>query len=362
MASPEPLREPAQSGPCSRKRFNWPRHSIAEGGPKPRARTSRDGKSRGPEPHAPLHPAPTGRRDLSMHDVPDPWEGQDGEIDIVPDDSAYLYDADPDGEPAAPQVVTIEKPAAPASSLYVSPSIVPPTDLAELRATVDRMAGGYGSDRARRATGFAALDASLTGGGLPADSVIDRLGAPGSGAHAFAGRLLADAHTRGETVAVVDSTGSFSPVPFGFGGDRVLWLRVPGADANDIAWAIEQILRSRAVSLVVGLIPPALSVPASRRLQLAAETGSAMARLVREPHVASSACAVELRFAPLASPAMLGQPRAFPARASRVTVARVRGGSPGATFVLSIDDERESMTVGAPAAAARTPRRIASSA
>ncbi len=180
-------------------------------------------------------------------------------------------------------------------------------------------------------TGFAALDAQLPGGGLPAGAVIEVLSdGLGTGAWTLALRAAIHAVTHGQPIStdakpasecrnvslerlvIVDGQGDLYPpavVAMGLPADRLMVIRPrqfmatrPGTSATrrvtgsgfsrwlsshkqmnpqqaDVCWAVQQVLGCRSVGAVVatGLI---LDDVHSRRLQLAAERSGALVVIV----------------------------------------------------------------------------------
>jgi protein ImuA len=121
----------------------------------------------------------------------------------------------------------------------------------------------------------------------------------------------------------------------GLDARRLVLLRAP--NEREILWAMEEGLRSRALAAVVGEVE-ALSMSASRRLQLAAEsTGVTGFVLHRSTGQASASASVTrwrvaaLPSAPVAGEPGIGQPR------WRVELQRCRGGMPAVWEVEACD-------------------------
>ncbi|HEY1503020.1 MAG TPA: hypothetical protein VGF92_01905 [Stellaceae bacterium] len=116
---------------------------------------------------------------------------------------------------------------------------------------------------------------------------------------------------------------------------RLVLLRAP--NEREILWAMEEGLRSRALAAVVGEVD-SLSMPASRRLQLAAEsagvTGFVLHRNAGQATV--SAAVTRWRIAVLPSAAVAGEPGIGRPR-WRVELLRCRGGMPMAWDVEACD-------------------------
>ena len=189
--------------------------------------------------------------------------------------------------------------------------------------------GRSGSDAV--ASGFAALDAELPGGGWPRRALSELLLA-----HAGVGeiRLLAPAlvevQRAGRLVMVFDPPAALSAAAlagFGFDVEELLIVNtrarvVPGSDS---LWALEQALKSGHVGAVVAWLPPRLRAERLRRLQLAAHGHDGPAFVMREAAVAGR---------PTASPLRLGL-QAGGADRLRVRVLKRRG--PPLEAPLSLD-------------------------
>ncbi len=112
-------------------------------------------------------------------------------------------------------------------------------------------------------------------------TLIEWLGAEGSGAATLALVLAANVVREEGAFIVIDSRGEFYPpaaANLGIPLERSVIVR-PGNNA-DALWALEQSLRSGAAAVVLawmGSVPDA----ALRRLQLAAETGGSLGFLLR---------------------------------------------------------------------------------
>ena len=122
------------------------------------------------------------------------------------------------------------------------------------------------------ATGHAALDAQLPGGGWPVGAISEILQAPGE-QHEW--RLLLPALTRATAGPVVVLVGA-PHVPFGpglvgqgFDARRLLWVSANAPPAR--LWATEQALRCAEVAAVLAWLPQ-VRAEQLRRLQIAAST------------------------------------------------------------------------------------------
>jgi protein ImuA len=216
-------------------------------------------------------------------------------------------------------------------------------------ARLDGTAGRHGS----LAIGIAAFDDHLPWRGLPRGCLHEIGGSRANGAHAndgladgaalgFAAHLLA--RTEGPVLwlsprAVPYPPGFETMGPAGWTA-RILAVR---ARAH-LAWAVEEALRTRGLGAVVAEMD-SLDLTASRRLQLAAETGGALALLLRGASEGASAATTRwlLSSAPSA-PTLWGGPGAM---RWRIELARCRGGAPS-SWTVEKSDETGAVAVVAP--------------
>jgi protein ImuA len=151
-------------------------------------------------------------------------------------------------------------------------------------AAVGTVLAARASEEVCRATGFAALDAALPGGGWPQRGLIELLAAEETSdqaAHSLghgALPLLAPAWARAEArqVWIAPPAWPYAPALAAMGWD-VSQLVVVAAketphkdDSADQAWAAEQALRSRACNLVLWWCNERVPAAMLRRLHLAA--------------------------------------------------------------------------------------------
>ena len=157
------------------------------------------------------------------------------------------------------------------------------------------------ADAHAQATGFAALDAELPGGGWPR-GVLSELLLPHSGVGEM--RLLAPAlvatQRAGRPVMVFDPPAALSAAALaglGFAVEELLVVqtRARVVPASDSLWALEQALKSGHVGAVVAWLPPRLRAERLRRLQLAAHRHDGAAFVVRQAAAASRPTASPLR-------------------------------------------------------------------
>ncbi len=171
-----------------------------------------------------------------------------------------------------------------------------------LQALIERGAVWRGDTTASPAsmpavsTGHGALDRRLPGRGWPLGALTEiLLDEPGIGELQLVLPALADTGRRQRLVAWVDPP--LLPYPPGLaaaGLDLGRLLRVRTGDAAATLWALEQLLRSGACGAVLGW-PRQPDNTALRRLQLAAETGNALAFLFRPRTAADQASPAALR-------------------------------------------------------------------
>ena len=220
-----------------------------------------------------------------------------------------------------------------------------PQQLAELLAHPSVWRGRSRAAVETLATGFAALDAGLPGGGWPRHGLVEILTPqPGVGELYLLLPVLAALSRATPARWCTWVSPPHEPCApalesHGVALDRMLFVRTNLAataaqysqaltrhssrrrndGVNMDIWALEQALRSGACGLALAWLPRA-SPRAIRRLQLAAEQGRALGVLFRSQ-----------RFAQVASPAMLRvllEPVQEPGRhGARVTLLKSRGGS-----------------------------------
>lgn len=223
---------------------------------------------------------------------------------------------------------------------------------------------GRGAGRAL-ASGFAALDAQLPGGGWPRRALTElllahpgvgemRLLAPSLAATLRAGRLvmlfdppatlsawaLAQLGLDAEQMLVIDGCSRLAGdagINARQAGDSGIYARQGG----DSLWALEQALRSGHVGALLAWLPPRLRAERLRRLQLAAQSHDGPAFVLREIAVREHPSAAPLRLAlqpvgvdrlalhllkhrgpPLAVPLQLVLPPVLSAAAQRKALAR----------------------------------------
>lgn len=221
--------------------------------------------------------------------------------------------------------------------------------LADLRARIRRLEG-LGGDNARTLPfGLPDVDSALPGGGLPLGCLHEVAGEEPGTATAFAANLLARLATAAApavwapVVWIVRGRDLHAPglAAYGLTPDRLIAVRAT-RDA-DTLWAMEEALRCRRLSAVLGEAG-ALDLTASRRLQLAAESSGVTGVLLQLGPRRSAASAAVTRWRVAPAPSEPEEPGVGDPRWS-VALERCRGGRPGA-WLLEWRD-------GALAAAAR---------
>ena len=148
------------------------------------------------------------------------------------------------------------------------------------------------------ATGFAALDAELPGGGWPCAALTEILPQhEGIGELRILGPALAQLAAQGKFIAwIAPPHLPYAPAlaAAGIGLGRVLIVKT--AKDSDSLWAAEQALGSAACGAVLAW-PRDIRFTQLRRLQLAAEGGRCLAMLFRPPQAAREPSPAALRIA-----------------------------------------------------------------
>lgn len=221
--------------------------------------------------------------------------------------------------------------------------------LQQLAREIQQLETGRGAtDQTILSAGCAALDACLPEGGYRAGSVVEYLRCgPACGATTLAWAAAAEAQAVANGfVVVIDTLHTIYPPALASQGIRlsqVIWVR-PESQADAI-WAIDQSLRTPGIAAVVAELER-IDDRSARRLQLAAESGSSLALLLRSAAARQQPSWAEVqwlvrtavkRTSPLAS---VERPSQFAGPAQRrleLQLARVRGGQAGSRVVLEID-------------------------
>jgi protein ImuA len=195
--------------------------------------------------------------------------------------------------------------------------------LRDLRARIARIEG-FAPERQARAcpTGWAAVDAALPGGGLR-EGALHEIHSPDpadGAAMGFAARLLGrfQARTPGQTVLWASCRADlFAPGLLAAGADPGRLLMARCRDAEELLFAFEEGLKSKALAAVFGEIGE-LDFALSRRLQLAAADAGATLILLRPARFGAAPSAAVTRWRAEACPGGWS-----------LTLFRCRGGRPG---------------------------------
>jgi protein ImuA len=226
--------------------------------------------------------------------------------------------------------------------------------LAELRRRVELLERGRASDCATLPFGPRAIDAALPGGGL-ALGALHEVGGGGEGTvHGAAAALFAAgiaARTRGQVLWCMTRADLFAPALSQAGLKPARVIYVEAGDETAVLACFEEGLRHGGLGSVVAEISR-LSMTASRRLQLAAESsgtlGLAVRRWRRQPEAADfgqpTAAVTRWRVSALPS-APLPVPGVGRAR-WLVELMRVRGGE-SAEFEVEACDGKGRLALSA---------------
>ena len=145
-----------------------------------------------------------------------------------------------------------------------------------------------------QASGYAALDAELPGGGWPRRALTELLLAgAGWGEIRLLAPALAGVGAAGRGVLLLGPPADPCAEALAqLGLDLSRCVVIQGAD---LLWPLEQALRSGQVGAVVAWVPPSLKGEALRRLQLAAQSHEGPAFVVRGPAAAAQPSPAPLR-------------------------------------------------------------------
>lgn len=225
--------------------------------------------------------------------------------------------------------------------------------LGELRARIRRIEGIGGDVTAILPFGVPLVDRSLPEGGLPLGCLHEVTGTAAA-ATGFCAVLLARiAAHRGPALWIARGRDLYAPgiAAYGLTPDRLIHVRAR-RDA-DILWAMEEALRCRRIGGVLGEVG-ALDLAASRRLQLAAESGGVTGFLLRSDSprtvVSTTAAVTRWRLASVPSGGAsalsgIGAPGIGAVR-WHAELYRCRGGRPGAWTLEWRDDRLDLATDG----------------
>jgi protein ImuA len=221
------------------------------------------------------------------------------------------------------------------------------TRLAELRHYLAK-AEGFGPAGAVLPFAMPAIDAALPWRGLPRGALheVENAGTTGEdgAAATFLAGILARLTPERPVLWCLQHLDLHPPglALAGLAAKRLLLVQAP--NEREILWAMEEGLRSRALAAVVGEVD-ALSTPASRRLQLAAESSGVTGFVLHRSSGNAAASAAVTRWRVAATPSMpiagepgIGRPR------WRVELLRCRGGMPAAWDVEAGDAQSDRTT------------------
>ncbi len=213
------------------------------------------------------------------------------------------------------------------------------------------------------ATGFAALDAELPGGGWPCAALTEILPQhEGIGELRILGPALAQLAAQGKFIAwIAPPYLPYAPALAAAGIDLERVVIVKTARDGDSLWAAEQALRSAACGGVLAW-PRDIRFAQLRRLQLAAEDGRCLAVLFRHTQAAREPSPAVLRIALATSAgglalsilkrrgAPLSRPILLPALSAPLAAA---GSSPPLRFDAHVVDSTTSAAAAAGSISAR---------
>ena len=154
-------------------------------------------------------------------------------------------------------------------------------------------------DLAHRASGCAALDAALPGGGWPEAALVEvLLGADGLGELALLLPMLARLTQSDRPVLLVAPPYRVNAPAWQAAGLRLSQLHVVEATPKEAPWAMEQALRAGCCGAVLGWFMAGANVDNElRRLQVAAEAGQSLAFAFRPLRARDNPSPAPLRLA-----------------------------------------------------------------
>lgn len=160
---------------------------------------------------------------------------------------------------------------------------VPMNAIDELRERIVRLEGGQSRVQAVLPFGVEAIDRVLPGGGLRLGALHEIAGGANGAVHGAAAALLAAsiaARLKGKVLWCVTRQDLFAPALAQAGLSPGRIIHVEAGDETSVLACFEEGLRHGGPTAVVAELAR-LSMTASRRLQLAAESGGAIAIAVR---------------------------------------------------------------------------------
>ncbi len=207
----------------------------------------------------------------------------------------------------------------------------------------------------------------LPGQELTAGTLIEWLGeGEGSGAATLALAVAAELCGASGILVLIDTNREFyPPAAAGLGIPLDRTVVVQPASPGDALWALEQALRSAAVTVAFGWIE-ALSDRVFHRLQLAAQTGGTLGFLLRPAACRTEPSCAQLRLLveaaprpessalwdriPILSTGAAPTPGLFGGWRLRARVLHRRGGPAGETITLELNHEARLVSLAAPMA------------
>jgi protein ImuA len=253
--------------------------------------------------------------------------------------------------PAAPPRPGSAPAACPSSGSLPAGNPVAGNLVATLRARIARMEHATARLRGPALMLCPSIDAALPGGGLLPGALHEAAGAGPDTEHGAAAALFVAgilARQRGSVLWVVEHADLFAPglAAAGLHPDRVIYAEAGKPDA--VLQAMEEGLRQPGLAGVVGEIGGRLTLTASRRLQLAAETSGTVAFALRrsrkhdDPALAEPSAAVtSWRIAALPSPPPLPHAPDTPGlgrQCWRLELVRCRGGGRKTSWIVEACD------------------------
>ncbi|TDH59572.1 hypothetical protein E2C06_26675 [Dankookia rubra] len=216
--------------------------------------------------------------------------------------------------------------------------------LAALRARLARIQGG-GRTAADAVPVAKPVDAALPGGqGLPRGSSHEVAAAEGDSGSTFGfASMLAARACAGpapQTTFWIEPEPSIWPAGALRFGMRPETLVVVAASGVDSLWAAEEALRCPAVGAACLVYPKPLDLPASRRLQLAAEAGGGIGLVLVRPEALAQPSAARTRWRIASAPGTGVRDYDLGQAAWRLELVKAVGGRQGEWTLVWDEDEQ----------------------
>jgi hypothetical protein len=216
-----------------------------------------------------------------------------------------------------------------------------------LRDRLDQFERSNRPSRGTLVSTDSALDRLMPGGGWCPGTLIEWLSdGAGCGSATLALAVTAEIVRQSGILVVIDPKREFYPPAIVAGGislERTVVVQPQKTD--DVLWALEQSLRSRAATVVLGWLGPA-GDRILRRLQLAAETGETFGFLLRPAICRREPSHAEIRL----WVETLSATRQMSHWRLRATVLHRRGGAAGEAVELELSHEASLMRLASPLA------------